>query len=358
MFRAFFVFLLLLITINAFTQSPNPVSIGLNLHGGFLAYHHSNMRNYVQNHIKGMEIEAGFKLNGTKSWHRHYNFPIVGFSFLFLDLGNKELIGSGIGFSPFVKIPIIKKERSAFQFRVATGVGYVEKIFDGEINNKATAIGSHVNAFINLRLDYSLKVYKSIFVNTGLGLGHFSNGGSKAPNRGVNFPTIHLGLSYNAPTTSAKSDTSIYKYDKHRFFAIIAGGVSQLSRPNDKSHGAFTGSFFYDFRPTIKTSFGAGLDWMYNGVVLARMKSDSLQITNPLQAGRLGVRLHYQFNFHNIMFPVEFGTYLISAYKKDGPFYHRIGVRYLIKDHFVLNLTLKTHWAVAEYIEWGMGYRF
>ena len=39
-------------------------------------------------------------------------------------------------------------------------------------------------------------------------------------------------------------------------------------------------------------------------------------------------------------------------------FFHRIGVRYMLTKHVIANVTLYTHWAKADYFEWGLGYEF
>ena len=68
--------------------------------------------------------------------------------------------------------------------------------------------------------------------------------------------------------------------------------------------------------------------------------------------------MFYQFNMHRLMVPIEFGFYAYSKNKSVGFMYHRIGLRYQVSKHLLFNLTLKTHFAVAEYIEWGLGWKF
>jgi hypothetical protein len=52
---------------------------------------------------------------------------------------------------------------------------------------------------------------------------------------------------------------------------------------------------------------------------------------------------------------------LIYAYdieKEDGWFYTRASMKYMLTHHIYASLGLKTHLQKAEFIEWGMGYRF
>ena len=50
------------------------------------------------------------------------------------------------------------------------------------------------------------------------------------------------------------------------------------------------------------------------------------------------------------------GCYVRDRYRPNGPLYHRIGFRYQISNGFYGNITLKTHWAKADYMEAGIGY--
>ncbi|MBW6482993.1 MAG: hypothetical protein K0B10_08015, partial [Vicingaceae bacterium] len=66
----------------------------------------------------------------------------------------------------------------------------------------------------------------------------------------------------------------------------------------------------------------------------------------------------YSLDVGNVSYMVQMGGYLLSAYKGDGLVYHRITSRYYINEQFFVNLGLKSHWAVADFIEFGVGYKF
>jgi hypothetical protein len=55
---------------------------------------------------------------------------------------------------------------------------------------------------------------------------------------------------------------------------------------------------------------------------------------------------------------VNIGGYIYAPVEVLAPIYSRIGLRYRIKDKFLTNFTLKSHWAKASYFEWGIGYVF
>ncbi|MBX7180792.1 MAG: acyloxyacyl hydrolase [Bacteroidia bacterium] len=340
-------------------QTYSNLSLAAGGHWGFLLYHHKNMRGMATSHIKAMELELGFRCDGKKNWHHLYRFPQYGASLTIFNLGSPDYLGTGIALYPFIKFPLAGGKFYQLHFRTGAGLGYVEKIFEINQNNKATAIGSHLNAYINLRLSSYIRLYKSLVLDFGLGLSHFSNGGSKKPNRGINVPTVNLSLVYEVGHgKEVKKDTSRYIFQKHRVFMILSGGFAQLSKPGGSTYGAASLQTFYDFRPTVKSSFGAGLDLMYFEGNREKFRRDSVQVGSPLENIQVGGKVFYQFNMHRLMVPIEFGFYAYSKNKSVGFMYHRIGLRYQVSKHLLFNLTLKTHFAVAEYIEWGLGWKF
>ena len=52
------------------------------------------------------------------------------------------------------------------------------------------------------------------------------------------------------------------------------------------------------------------------------------------------------------------GIYLKDKYQPEDFLYHRVGMRYVFENGININLVLKSHWARADYTEFGIGYSF
>jgi len=50
--------------------------------------------------------------------------------------------------------------------------------------------------------------------------------------------------------------------------------------------------------------------------------------------------------------------YPYNIEEEDGWFYTRASLQYAFTNHLFLSIGLKTHLQKAEFIEWGIGYRF
>ena len=103
-----------------------------------------------------------------------------------------------------------------------------------------------------------------------------------------------------------------------------------------------------------------GLDFFYDKSNLERSRIGSIYYTSDtgLTNVQAGIRLGYEIVVGKFAIPIEMGSYFYTKSTANGPFYHRVGLRCYISKHLILVYTLKTHWATAENIEFGVGYRF
>jgi hypothetical protein len=73
---------------------------------------------------------------------------------------------------------------------------------------------------------------------------------------------------------------------------------------------------------------------------------------------QLGVFAGYLLPLDQFHFVFGMGAYIKDKYQPEDPVYHRVGMRYYFKNGLNAQLQLKTHWARADYVEWGVGYTF
>ncbi len=358
-------FLLLLFScseIHAQENNYNGTWLSVNTHYGFVTAHNENMLYLIHGHAPGAEVNIFKTTSGKKQWQRAYNNPEIGISAFYIYLSNPSQLGFGMSVNPYVNFPLIKKKRFALKFKAAVSVGYLSKKFDRINNFKNGAVGSHLNGFVNLRLNAHYNLTDNYRLEYGLGLFHFSNGAFKVPNLGINIPTVNLGLAYqlsdNKPTIIS-SDTSISHSSKSKFEIVCyAGGFkAEVHPPIGNKYAAFTVSTSIDFVKTQKHRFILGAELGYNGGNIKRL-DDNVVVNKKSELLQGGVKLGYALRVGSLELPLEFGYYIHTLVKRNGDYFHRIGLRYYCSNNLVVNFTLKTHWAVADYLECGIGYVF
>ena len=80
--------------------------------------------------------------------------------------------------------------------------------------------------------------------------------------------------------------------------------------------------------------------------------SDKLKIIRP------GINAAYQLIMGRISFMFNLGCYLSGRETSNGPLYEKLAVQYNFSKHLFATVMLKVHWGRADYIGWGLGYKF
>src|SRR5436853_7372771 len=66
------------------------------LHYGFLLAHRPRIEHLVR-HTYGFEISLSRQTIGKKLWQQYYRYPQTGFSYIFLDFNNPDVLGNAHG---------------------------------------------------------------------------------------------------------------------------------------------------------------------------------------------------------------------------------------------------------------------
>ncbi|GAB4143883.1 MAG: acyloxyacyl hydrolase [Bacteroidia bacterium] len=350
------------------TEAPGKIYISATGQFGFLWSHRYNMGHLVKKHLGAFEITAWKPTCGDQCWHEPYNNPQTGLAFNYIPLGNPDQLGDAYGLYPFINYPLSSREKNPrLNLRLGWGIGWITKPFDPIENHKNIAIGTHVNTCFALKLNTLYKVNKLMYLESGIGITHFSNGAFRLPNLGINLPMVNLGLHWlihekknSGPVVAderMQHTESLVNDRKWHFSALFVAGANDINPPGGNKF-AVTNMITYMMKQTArKHRFGGGIDLMYSQALRHILLYDSVNVS---VAGNLqpGVKFCYELVMGRLSYPMEMGVYLYSRYKENGPVYNRWGLRYLATDHLLLNLSLKTHFAKAEYWEVGAGWRF
>lgn len=330
-------------------------------HVGYIISHRATMSHLVKGHVFGGELNYIFRTCGDKCWQQIHKYPEIGLSFMHLDLANPKQLGSMEALYPYLNLRINKmRKKVSWSIRVGIGLAYVTKPFHPITNHKNNAIGSHLNGFVNLRLNAAAMLSKSFRLDAGIGLSHASNGAVKTPNLGLNIPTAHLGFGYvfgNKERVFIKDSVIAPAIKKWRPSLILLAGLKEID-PGGREYLSF--GLLMNMYRTIghKSRMGGGLELSYNSATKKYWAEDSVFTNNPVDMMKLGIKYSYSFNIERVSLPIDFGYYVYNKLPNDDMFFHRIGIRYMVNKHLIANVTLLTHWARADYFEWGIGYEF
>jgi len=345
-----------LVTVNGYAQEFSKYLIDYKLHYGFIISHSPTMHYITRNHFAINEISFAKQSAGKKLWQQKFHYPVYGVTVIQSTFSKNHFFGNTFGAASFINFKTITTPKLRSFFKLGLGLSYTQKVYQPEINYKNTALSTSLNALIMLHFNQSIKLSKQFQFTFGGGLTHYSNGNIKKPNRGINILTVNTGVTYLAGKQTAVSirDSTIRKM--FLFTARTAIGIKEIYPPLGNKYFASTIGAYINYQTSLKNTFGVGIDYFYDSSLLDELNKDVVVSYNPSLKNQLAVYGNYQLNISKLSIELGWGNYIINKFKLYGMFYQRIGLRYNFTSGIFANLTLKTHFANADYVEWGIGY--
>ena len=331
---------------------------------GFLISHHLEMQVFMA-HFMAFEINLGIETYGKSHWEAMYAYPIIGVSYWYSGLGNSEFVGKANALFPYINFPLTRSAKFAFNLRVGGGLGYLTRHFDRLNNYKYLAIGSHVNAAINLMFELRWKPTPHINLATGIALMHFSNGSLKTPNYGINIPTANLAMAYRLTRLNEHINKEMipelnkFEFDGHKFIELeMAGsfGVKEVPEYDKQFYVyALSGNVFKAV--SYKSKVGVGFDFTYDKSDLYTAEIKQIELKQNIQIIRPSANLGYQLNLSRTSFVFNIGFYLGGKIPPPASAYFKTGMHVMLSRNVFGSLILKSHYARVDFIGLGLGYK-
>lgn len=341
-----------LLVLNTFGQ--NQWGMDLTYKNGFLAAHRSSMAHIPKEMVSALEASWWVDLKEGEGFRTEYDIPRIGFTALVTQTGNTPLLGHGLGLMANSELPFKRTEKAFFTSRVGFGAGFVSKVFDQELNPKNFAVSTKVNLLICLGLKAGIFINDSRLA-LGADVTHFSNAAWKTPNLGLNYLFLSVGYSRNIGTLKKlRYSQKISQPTGWTSRAYFIGSGKEIFPTGGRRYPIW--GIYGNIKKTISSKVGmeAGLDLIYRSSTKAYLPEFSKREIDLIQ---LGVYTGYAFTFDRFSTTLGMGCYLRDFYQPDGPFYHRIGLRYQCTERLDVALVLKSVWGKADYMEYCVGYK-
>ncbi len=278
------------------------------------------------------------------------------------------------------------------------------------------AIGGVFNFAISAGLNIEVPVHKNISLTADVMYNHFSSASTSQPNAGLNMFNGYIGLKYlfneeleirneenSTPNSSLLTPNSLKRWSGE---VILSGGFKKLYYKDSKYFGTASLNLEGYYHTCRQHRIGVGLDLFYDGAYAQTVAQDAsgkyywtdentyfgrtftpnnnfenklrlgLNIANELTIGKFGIFAHFGIYLYDPVKNMEPGGEILQALnkgetpkkkglfypydidKEDGWNYFRIGVKYHFTEHFLVNLSFKTHLQKVEFFELGVGYAF
>lgn len=356
------IFLLASTTLAAKAQFiQRPFIIEPRIHAGMDLPFYKALRYLTQDDIYAFDLSVSFPTYGKDYWEKLYRYPRQGIGFSYWSLGNNDVFGNAYALYSFINIPFFRHtEKFSFNYQFSFGAAYLPKIFDIQIDHLNRAIGSHTNIYIHLGIDGKITILPRSQLVIEAGVTHFSNGKTRSPNYGINAGSFSLGLNYTFNNKDAIIlDPEIPKID-NRFVQSVIYSAGTKVYDNLLGKKYFVSSVCYNLERIIshKRKIGLGADLSYDGSISEALASeDGTPVKDFDKLIRFGLHTSYAVQYKKLVMEIHIGHYLY--YSKSTvltPVYNKISVQYLFTRSLLGSISIKSHMAKADCLEYGIGY--
>ena len=334
---------------------------------GWTLDHHIEMTPYKR-HYPAFEFSVLKATYGKTRWEYMYNYPYIGLSYWYSGLGNTGVLGSAHAVFPYINFPLLSSQGFNIFFRLGVGIGYLTNPYDRYANYKNLAIGSHINGAVNLLFEGRWRMGQKFMASAGIGLMHFSNGSIKTPNYGLNMPNVNFALAYRVNKENPRQRKKLlpelypFEFDGKKTLQLdlnLAFGVKDMQSTLGAGNRYAVATFYSNvLRPVgYKTRLGLGFDLSYDASDNKILELKDIEVRNQLQIIKTGLTAAFELSFSRMDIMLNLGSYLSGLDKSDGYVYEKLALRYSFTRKLFASLTLKAHYARADYITFGLGYK-
>ncbi len=334
-------------------------------HYGYLYFqndeYHSALGRYSR-HAPAVELSLHRNTYGEHRWEVLHNYPSIGLTFYYSGFGNDSItaeLGRVFALYPFINFPITPGESSKLTFKLGVGVSYLTNKFDPKENYHNYAIGSHLNAAVNLSFEYRQRLADRLHWVTSAGLTHFSNGATRTPNMGINIFSVATGLSWYLAPPKAQIDKKLrpknylFEFDGKRHFVTDVQytlGFKDMSQ----QYGTHQYFFIHDLAGQLMLQLSER-DRLGIGVEV--VVDNSSKITHPDWRTEIGGLIAYEMLLDRVSFMFNVGIRNNEALPAHAfLLYEKLGLRYYISDNLFATLSFTTYDIKADFISVGIGY--
>lgn len=332
-------------------------SMAAGVHYGSIFAHSQEVQNTSGAHPTGIEAIFGWQKNDSATFAHCHCYPRQGIMLAYYDYDVGLLGKSGTG-AYFLEPTYRISNRVLFSFKGAAGLSYLTNPFDSISNPGNQSYSTHLSAYLLVGIGAWLQISDRWWVNPSINYQHISNGGIRKPNKGINWPTAGIALSYqpvSRPWHTGNRSTEKYWRDYSIAYDMELIGTMRrgYSEAGDRERYALVGLAVQAGKQVGRLSMiTLGAESYRDAELKEKLRREGLN-ASPVKAG---IMLGHQFLLGRFQFSQRLGVYVFDQTPYYDQIFHRWGVKYHINRHLNIGFNLLAHRHVAEFIDFRLGY--
>jgi hypothetical protein len=336
--------------------------LDVNYFSGTIALHNNDILHLITGHPEGMILSWNKKTFGEEAWQQRYNYPDYGASFIYQDLKN-DVLGENYGLYAHYNFYFFKRH---LMFRIGQGIAYNTNPYDKVENHKNIAFGSHLLSSTYVMLNYKKeRLFHRFGLQGGLSLVHYSNANVKAPNTSVNSMALNLGVTYSLDEEEAEYIDNLTDErftERIKYNIAFRSGINQSDIIGSGQFPFYILSAYADKRLSHVSAIQFGADIFFSNflkelIYYQSVSFPELDVSGDEDYKRVGLFVGHELFINKMSIESQFGYYVHYPFDFEGRTYLRIGLKRYFGKKFFGAITLKSHGAKAEAVEFGIGVR-
>ncbi|MDB4904782.1 MAG: hypothetical protein JWQ63_4063 [Mucilaginibacter sp.] len=326
--------------------TPNKYSIQGKIWGGELAYRF-NMNNNKLDYVKLLGLNS---IDIVASYRNLQSLIINN------DPASKGSLGDAYSVIGRLEMQLFKAGPVKLLFTPGVGVTYSTESY---FTNKNPLIGSK----INIAEQAGIKIFSSITSSTGIQVGadlfHYSNGGERLPNNGINSLNISFGIVQNINKTgpSTPREPFQYNYTNSLEFGVDFGERSVFASKQPLYRSGVYAGYSYRLNPVF--SLKGGFDAGYFFTVFDPANYDITHEGNATSYDhwRLGASLGAETRLGRLAVFASYGYYLYYHSYVPVKTYWTPAVKYYLSSWMAVQAKTYINNHTADYLGVGLLFR-
>ena len=348
------------------TTNPTPADsverqFGIRLYRGFIIPHAPDLRDISQTRPTGIELTYSRTAFSREAYERCNCFARVGAYANYGAFGNPAELGRTYGAGAFFEPLIRYRQPLYFSLRATAGLAYLTRVYNAETNPRNTFFGASISGMLALSAGAHYRLTDRLHLSATASYNHISNGGTRQPNRGMNFPTVGLGMIYVANPHPFPNPRMWVQPALHRRLTtriLTVGSARVLPKTSSASEQvawvwgitATAGHRLSQFHAVT-----GGVEFLDDRYVRGQLRRKNIT-TNHRQLGLLG---GYELWLGRYIFSTHLGW---NVYQPTGLLgsraFQRYQLLYMFRKRWLIGVGLKARLNVAEGFEARMGLQF
>ncbi|MEM9337818.1 MAG: acyloxyacyl hydrolase [Bacteroidota bacterium] len=328
--------------------------LGVKSHYGSIIPHSEELKEISESNPFGFQGEIGWLKTEDEAWKTCNCYGKTGVSFAFFNYKNPSQLGRSYNFLYFAEPYLLYRGKSKLSLRSAVGVSYLDRVFDSESNPENLFFSAPLSFFLSLNLTYNLHISDDFVLNTSINYNHISNGGQRQPNKGMNFPTISIGLDrvINYRVLEKKPDELKVYNPSIQFYTTLFSSLRSADEASESSSHLRIGIMGGVIKPLSRVSrLTAGVEIGHDDSYRVNIDRRGLEESSVVSALLLG----HQFMFGRVSFFTQFGAYLSRPKTLQEEWvYQNYVLSYNVSDHWALGTGLIAYGNVADHMDFRL----